>query len=328
MCILAEGAETMNFHFHFDKALGILWKTYLFVLLRLAVVILAIVVSILWFVGVYYLFADWPFPGPPWLAWVFGGILWANGAKLLRNYVLYLVRAAHIAVVTRLVLHDEMPAGTTQFEFGTSIVFKNFLKVSILFAVDRLVKIVLRAFNKSVFKFAGFIPGSKGLQKFFQKVLDYSVGFIDEAILSYSLTRPETNPWSTAKDGLVLYVQNWKTILGSGFILALINYAVVGLLTLPGVIISYFGIGALGHFAIAISAGIGLLVKFTLMDPFALVSVIVNFHYAIAGQTADPVWGKKLEEVSDKFKDFTDKAAAWGPGTGGSQPLTPPPPPA
>jgi hypothetical protein len=317
----------MKFHFHFDKALNILWRTYLFVLLRLAVFLLAILASILWFAGVFYLFSDWPFPGPPWLAWVFGGLLWANGAKLLRNYVLYLVRAAHIAVVTRLVLHDEMPPGQTQFDFGTSIVFKNFIKVSVLFAVDRLVKVVVRAFNKSVFQFASFIPGRRSLQNFFQKVLDYSVGFVDEAILSYSLTRPETNPWSTAKDGLVLYVQNWQTILGSGFILALINYAIVGLLTLPGLIVSYFGIGALGPIAIAISAGIGLLVKFTLMDPFALVSVIVNYHHAIAGQTADPVWDRKLESVSGKFKEFSQKALNWSSKAGNAQPATPPPPP-
>jgi len=318
----------MNFHFHFDKAIGILGKTYLFVLLRLAVFLLALLGSILWFVGVYYLFADWPFPGPPWLAWVFGGLIWANGAKLVRNYVLYLVRAAHIAVVTRMVLHDAMPTGQTQFDYGTKIVFQNFLKVSVLFAVDQLVRIVLRAFNRSVFKIAGFIPGKGGLQKFFQKVLDYSIGFVDEAILSYSLTRPDTNPWRAAGDGLVLYVQNWRTILGSGFILALINYAIVALFTLPGLIISYLGIGAIGHVAIAISAGIGLLVKFAVMDPFALVSVIVNYHHAIAGQTADPAWAAKLEEVSDKFKEFNRKAAQWGGAIGGTQPASPPPPPA
>jgi hypothetical protein len=221
-----------------------------------------------------------------------------------------------------------MPAGQTQFDFGTNIVFKNFLKVSVLFAVDRLVKIVLRAFNKSVFKFAGFIPGSRKLQNFFQKVLDYSVGFVDEAVLSYSLTRQETNPWRTAKDGLVLYVQNWKTILGSGFILALINYAVVALFILPGIIISYLGVSAIGNLAIPISGGIGLLVKFALMDPFALVSVIVNYHHAIAGQTADPSWDQKLESISGKFKNFADNAADWGGSTGGTQPATPPPPPA
>jgi hypothetical protein len=191
-----------------------------------------------------------------------------------------------------------------------------------------LVNIVLKAFNKSVFKFAGFIPGKGALQSFFQKVLDYSAGFVDEAILSYSLTRPETNPWKTAKDGLVLYVQNWKTILGSGFILALINYAIVGLFTLPGVIVAYFGIGTLGNLAVPLGAGVGLLFKFTLMDPFALVSVIVNYHSAIAGQTADPSWDRKLESVSGKFKEFTDKARKWGGSVEGSQPVTPPPPPA
>jgi hypothetical protein len=318
----------MNFHFHFDKAIRILGRTYLFVLIRLAVYLLAVLFTVLWFAGIYYLFTNWPFPGPSWLAWVFGGLIWGKGAKLLRNYVIYLVRAAHIAVVTQLVLHEDLPAGTSQLSYGTEIVFKNFLKVSVLFAVDQLVKVVLRTFNRSIFKMVSFIPGRGGLQNFLQKVLDYSVGFIDEAILSYSLTRPESNPWSTAKDGVILYVQNWKTILGSGFILALINYAVVGVLILPGIAASYFGLGALGNLSIAISAGIGLLVKFAFMDPFALVSVIVNYHLAIAGQTPESSWNQKLEQVSDRFREFSERAKKWGGSSGGTQPATPPPPPA
>jgi hypothetical protein len=246
------------------------------------------------------------------LAWVFGGILWGKGASLARNYVLYLVKAAHIGVITQLVLEGQLPPGTNQFAFGKDVVLKHFLRVSVLFAVDQLVRVVLRAFNRSIFKLLSFIPGSQSFRNFFQRVLDYSLGYVDEAILSYSLVQPEKNPWATAKDGLILYVQNWKTILGSGFVLALISYAVVGVITAPGLIMGWMIPGPLSKIAVGVFAGLGLLVKFALMDPFALTSVIVNYHHAIAGQTADLRWNQQLEEVSDKYREFSKRAKQWG----------------
>ncbi|UCF36910.1 MAG: hypothetical protein JSU96_19235 [Acidobacteriota bacterium] len=309
-------------NFHFDKAVSILGQTYPFVILRLLVYVAAVFVTVAWFAGIWFLFIDWPFPGPPWLAWVIGGILYGKGASLVRNYVLYLVKAAHIGVITELVRNGRLPAGSNQFSFGRDIILNHFLRVSILFAVDGLVRVVVRAFNRSVFKLIGFIPGIENLKGFFQKVLDYSLGYVDEAILSYTLTQPERNPWSSAKDGLILYVQNWKTVLGSGFILALISYVVVGVFAAPGVLLAYLGIGPFGKAIAAIFVGLGLLVKFIFMDPFALVSVIVNYHEAIRGQVADPQWSNRLSEVSKKFGDFDKKAKEWGSPSG------PPPAPA
>lgn len=307
--------------FHFDKAFKILLETYPFVLLRLGVYGLAVIATVAWFVGVFFLFQNWPFPGPSWLAWIFGAVLWGNGAKLLRNYVLYLVKSAHIAVVTEFVLKGGLPSGVNQLSYGKDVVAKYFVRVSVFFAVDQLVRVVLKAFNRTIFEFISFIPGSQHFKNFSQRVLDYSLGYVDEAILSYSIVTPHLNPWASAKEGLILYVQNWKTILGSGFILALISYAVAAVFAVPGALIAYTVPGPVGKIALAAGVGLGVVFKFALMDPFALVSVIANYHYAIQGQSPDPAWGNKLGEISSKFREFDAKSKAWGG-------VTPGPPPA
>ncbi len=309
-------------NFQFGKAFRILLETFPYVLLRLAVYGLAMALAVAWWVGVFALFNEWPFPGPPWLAFVFGGVLFGTAAKLIRHYVIYLVRAAHIGVITRLAVTGELPRGTTQYSYGAGVVFNHFVRVSVLFAVDRLVNAVLKTVNRSMFKLLGVIPGVGAAKNFVQRLLDYSVGYVDEAILSYSLLYPDRNPWSTAKDGLILYVQNWKVLLGSGVVLAAMSYGVVALFAVPGIFAGWLAASAFKPAVVGAAVGVGLLVKFALMDPFALTVVIVNFHAAIEGQIPDPEWDRKLSEVSKKYGLIQANARNW---PGGS--AVPPPPP-
>lgn len=306
---------------HFNRALDILGKTFPFVLLRLGAYALILVGSVLWFGGILLVFTSWPFPGPAWLAWVFGSLVYVTVLRLLRNYILYLLKAAHVAVITQIVVSGDLPVGIGQIRFGKDLVLHRFGQVSLLFLMDRLVNLVLRAFNRSIFQWISFIPGVRGLRGLAQRVLDYSAGYVDEAILSYSIVHPDTNPWRNARDGLILYVQSWKTILASGFLLALMSYGVVAIVAAPGILLTY-GMGdPVRQIGIAVSVAVGLFVKFALMDPFALTSVIVNFHSAIAGQTVSEEWDRRLESISDKFREIKDRASSWQPAPGGAGPL-------
>jgi hypothetical protein len=307
-------------HLHFDKAFEILGKTIPFVLLRLLVYGVILAGTLLWFGGVFLLFQSWPLPGPPWLAWVFGGVIFGTVVKTLRNYVLYLLKAAHIAAITRILLQDDLPSGMEQLRYGKDLVLQRFGQVSVLFLVDQLVNAVLKAFNRSIFSIVGFIPGMRSLRGFGQRVLDYSAGFVDEAILSYSIVHPELNPWRSARDGLILYVQSWKTILASGFVLALASYALVAVVAAPGILLTYAAGGPVRGIGIGVSIALGLFVKFALMDPFALTSVIVNYHRAIEGQTVNEEWDRRLEDLSGKFREIKKHAQNWIP----PEPAAPP----
>jgi hypothetical protein len=136
------------------------------------------------------------------------------------------------------------------------------------------------------------------------------------------MVKESRNPWDAAREGLILYVQNWKTILGSGVALALISYAVVIAVALPGFILSLGLLEPVRQIVWGVSLGLGLLAKFAIMDPLALTSVIVNYHLAIAEQTPKAEWDRKLAEVSRHYREFRDRAAGWA---GTSEPMPPPP---
>lgn len=298
-------------HFNFQLALQIFLETFPFVLARLAVYGLALVATAAWFYLIFLLFTAWPFLGPSWLAWVAGGILYSKLAKIVHPYLLYLLKAAHVGAITRLVVHGELPPGQTLVDYGFHVVKTYFWRISLLFAVDRLVNLILKAFHKSIARLFPFVGGKEG--GFLKTFLDYSVGYVDEAIFSYSLARPEQNPWTSAREGLVLYAQNWKTILGSGLLLAAGSYAVVLVVAAPAALLLWPIKLPFAHLWWGIALGVGFLVKFALVDPFALTAIIVNFHQAVAGQRVDPAWEQKLETVSEKFAEIRTLEKDWNP---------------
>jgi hypothetical protein len=59
--------------------------------------------------------------------------------RLAQRYVLYLVKAAQIAVMARLLTTEDLPAGVSQLRWGKERVADRFGEVSAMFVVDELV---------------------------------------------------------------------------------------------------------------------------------------------------------------------------------------------
>jgi len=104
------------------------------------------------------------------------------------------------------------------FAYGKRVVKSRFGEASVLFVVDRLVSGVVRAFNRTLDFVAGLlpIPGLSSVVSFANSVIYAATTYIDETIFSYGLARQETNPWASAKDGLIYYAQNSREILKTG----------------------------------------------------------------------------------------------------------------
>jgi hypothetical protein len=246
-------------------------------------------------------------------------------AYYVREYVLYLIKAAHIAVITELMLNGKVPEDKSQVEYGKNMVKTRVKDVSILFAIDQLVKGVLKGLNRLIVSIADWVP-LPGLDKIagvVMAIINLSMTYVDEAILSYSFVRKQENPWTTAKEGVVLYAQAYKTILKNAVILGVIGFfafiALVLILMVPGL--------ALGALFPKMSTALGIavlviayLVKLALYDPIALCTIILTYHRAIQGLTPNPEWERKLDQVSSKFRQLKTKAAEWG--NSGSQPET------
>src|SRR5690554_2943609 len=250
---------------------------------------------------------------------LFGAIMyWA------REYILYLVKAGHIAVLVQLIDDEPMPDGKSQVSHATEVVKARFVEANVLFAVDQLIKGVIGAITglvRGIFTILP-IPGVRQLSGILQAFLRVAVGFIDEVILAHAIRTQSTNPWGSARDALVLYGQNYKVMLKNAAWLAIIVYGlsfIVFLIMLaPAALVVYLmpGAWAAGGFVFALLFAWS--VKAALLEPFAIACLMQVYFETIEGQSPDPEWDARLEQMSGKFRKLKERAVGGTPGTDGN----------
>jgi hypothetical protein len=248
---------------------------------------------------------------------VFGAIMyWA------REYILYIVKAGHIAVLIEMIDGKPMPQDKSQVGHATSVVKERFVEASVLFGIDQLVKGVIGAITGLVRGILTVlpIPGAQQLSSILHAFLRVAVGFIDEVILAHAIRTRSTNPWGSAREALVLYGQNYKIMLKNAAWLAAIVYLLSFLVFLvmlaPAALVVYLMPGAwtAGGFVFALLFAWS--VKAALLEPFAITCLMQVFFKTIEGQQPDPEWDARLEQMSAKFRKL--KARALGEAATGS----------
>ncbi|MBI3019169.1 MAG: hypothetical protein HYY61_04685, partial [Deltaproteobacteria bacterium] len=220
------------------------------------------------------------------------------------------------AVITELVHNGFIPEGKGQVDFGKEKVTKQFVNINIMFVIDGFVDGIVRSLNRIVFKVTSFIPvpGIEHVQKVLQAMVNFSVGYVDETILSYSFYKRNDNVWASATDGVILYAQNWKTILKLSAIMAALSYGaalaffvvllppISGLSALLPGLQNFFLLGALI---------VSLMFRGVLVESFVMPTMISAYYHAIQGQVPNPEWDAKLSQVSNKFAEMKNKALNW-----------------
>lgn len=235
---------------------------------------------------------------------------------LARRYLLYLVQGAHIAVATTLLLRDQLPEGQGQIAYGRAMVQSRFRDVSILFAVDRVVHGVISTFTRTFVRIVDFLPlggGASNLARIGASVVNRSVSYVDEAILSYAIAQEEHNVWKTARHGIILYAQAYKPILGVAVKVWLVGrvifLAVLLVIGIPGVFL-LLAFDAIWFQAVVIVATIMLawLIVAATFEPFAAIYTLVTYHRAIEGVEVNAVWDQRLQQMSKQFRELVGKA--------------------
>lgn len=309
--------------FSVGRAMGLMMQTLPFVVLRMAVyfgITLAYILVTGAGAGIGFGVGALGDPGFQAGSTFWGGLIGFGlvGAVMYwaREYILYIVKAGHIAVLVELIDGKPMPEGRSQVEHGRLVVTERFAQASVLFAVDQLIKGVLRAITglaRGILTILP-IPGARQLVGILHAFLRVAVGFIDEVILAYAIRTGSTNPWGSAKDALVLYGQNYKVMLKNAAWLAIIVYLlsfVVFLVMLaPAALVVYLmpGAWAAGGFVFALL--FAWAVKAAVLEPFAITCLMQVYFKTIEGQRPDPEWDARLEQMSKKFREL--KARALG----------------
>lgn len=298
------------------KANEVFKKTIKFVWLKLALGGCAIVFSIvlgLILMGISALAKDDGVVGFSLMIW-FG--LSAVVLGVSQYWVGYLVKAGHIAVVTQLVTTGSLPEN--QFEYGTQIVKKKFATAAAYFAVDRLVSGAVSQINGGlniVGNLLEKVPGMDSLVSFAKTFVNIALGNVDECCMAYTFYKEEQSAFKSAADGVVVYFQNWKTILKDALKTAVISVIISGIawLLLLFVIIGVMSVlglpGMLGILAaFMLTVMIVITVKSSVMDSYTMVCMVCSYLQVAPSTEITFDLYDKLCKLSSKFKSLFQKA--------------------
>ncbi|MDQ2087428.1 hypothetical protein RBH29_13430 [Herbivorax sp. ANBcel31] len=265
-------------------AIEIYKKTFSFVLLKAGVYVgayalMAVTLGVL--IGIFFLLRN-VMGG---LAIIIGFLIMifvlVNVWRFAKRYFLYIVKAGFVSVVATYLTTGSLPEKGS-FQHAKNTVTKHFGTTSIAAGIDLLVEKILKKINGLILKLGGIfsmLPGGKIILQIITTMLTVVIGYIDEAILGYIfLRKDDEKPWIKAKDGLVLYVKSWKSILKNASLMAL------GIVTIRFVsfIVFYFlfalVFGGLGNLSVIPAVMLGLIltgaISSLFLDPIVTISVL------------------------------------------------------
>jgi hypothetical protein len=306
--------------FRTGQIFGLLLRTLPFLVLRVAVYIgitLAYVLAVGIGGGMGYLFGhigNNPGGGAG-IGALIGFVIVSGVLYWAREYLLYIVKAGHIAVLVELLDGRPVPGGKGQIDFASGIVKQHFATSSMLFGLHQLVRGILRVFNRLTVSIASAlpIPGLDVLVKLADAVINTGLSSLDQVILAQILRRQTSNPWGVARDSIVLYAQNYKGVLRNAVFLTLIVWGLTLLIWIVvgvpiAALVGLFHVQGFWPIVLALIAALSL--KAALIDPFATLALIQVYDKLTAGQTPNAEWSGRLETMSGKFRELTQQARA------------------
>jgi hypothetical protein len=311
---LSIGTATMLDAFH------LLMKTAPFLMVRLGILGALTVATIIFWVllvgGFFFLAKATPLLG--W-AWVVGLCFVAGGIwRFAVRYLLYLIKAAHIAVLTELITTGSINNGNEgMFQYGKRIVTERFGEVNVMFGLDMLIDGIVGAFNRTLNWIANLlpIPGLDSLMGVVNAVLRASTTYIDETIFSYNLARGDENVFRSSKDGLIYYAQNAKEILKTGLWVVVadkvFSFSIWVVMCLPAYLLAGLMPGYASWATLVFAILFAANVRSAVLRPLFLTMVMVKFHAVVRNQSIDLVWDGRLSSASSKFGELTQKAQQW-----------------
>jgi hypothetical protein len=245
----------------------------------------------------------------------FGSV--AGVVFFLRDYLLYIVKAGHIAVMVEAMEGREIPGGRAQIDHARAVVKERFGEASALFALDKLIKGVVGAITGIIQGIMNFlpIPGVDQIMGAVRAFLKVSVGLLDEVILAHSIRTKSDNPWSSAQDALVLYAQNARPLMINAAWLTIVSWVVafvVFLLMLaPAALVVYLLPGAWSAGGFVFAVLFAWAVKVALVEPFAIACLLQVYFKVTEGQTPDADWRGKLDGATAKFRELGERGVTW-----------------
>ena len=247
----------------------------------------------------------------------YGGIAGAGASAyflyFIREYLLYQVKAGHIALLVRFMEGKPVPEGKGMVVYAKEQVQENFKESNVLFAVDQLIKGVLKVIS-GLFNTAARaipIPVVANIIAVLNKILAMSLTYVDEIILAYHMKHNSTNVWTNSCNALVLYTQNYGKMLKNAFWVSLLSWGLTLLVFV--MVLSPFAALTLsvpslaGPWTFAIAGLLAWGVKSAVIDPIAMTALMQVYFETVEGQNPVQEWEQRLEKLSGKFRELKER---------------------
>ena len=262
------------------------------------------------------------------IGWLFGDgglticlLIWIGATGVVRfvimHYMGYLVKAGHVAVIAEACKTGVIPAN--QVAYGKAAVTERFATSNVYFGIDKLITSAVKQIQRGIEKVGNaldFIPGMgaiSGLAKFFVSI---SLGYVDECCLGWTFYQKDQSAYKSAADGVVIYAQNWKTLLKDA---AKTMAKVIGL-SLVVLLVVFIPVGLLfkilkwsGFAAFLLALLITWVIKFAYLDSYIMVQMMASYMSVAPNTVITFDLYSKLCGLSSSFKDLFNKAKAEGP---------------
>ncbi len=312
----------------FGTAWSLVMRTLPYALVRFGILLGFSIVTIIWLILAFGVGAFLGAKVHPWIGfgWIAAGLgLYGYAWWFVVRYALYLIQAGHTAVLTELVTKGQIGNGSTgMFEYGKQIVTSRFGQVNLLFALDLLIKGVVRAFNRTLDFVAHLIPipGLQSVVSIVNAIVRAATTYIDETIFSYNLARGDDNAWRSSKDALIYYGQNAKEILKTAVWVVVLDAVLTAVIWIVMLAPAFLLLAVLpaswapGGFlaAFVVAALFASNVRNAFLKPVFLVMVMTKFHVLVRNQAINLEWDERLSSLSKKFREMKEKAVAgWSP---------------
>lgn len=241
-------------------------------------------------------------------AGVSGVLYWA------REYILYIVKAGHIAVLTQIYDGKELPGGRGQIDYASTIVKERFAEASILFGIDQLVKGVLKIITGTLNTVSNFIPipGLQNMTRIVTGIVRMSLSYVDEIILAHNIRSQSENPWQSGCDALVLYAQNYGAMVKNAIWLSammwMLTIVIFFLLLAPVFALMAIFPGDVGFWSFVIAFIFAWSIKAALIEPIVIYALMQVYFRTTEGQEPNPEWTARLEKTSKHFRQLKEKA--------------------
>lgn len=253
-------------------------------------------------------------PNIEFFVWIIGLLVSFPIIRLVREYLLYLIKTGHVAVIATLAMKGNLPEGVGQIEFGKKMVTDHFKQSSSLFVVDRLIHGVIHALNGMMMGLTSFmsgIPGMDGLRKIMRTILYFSLTYIDEAILARHFLNPQQSIWENSRKGIILYAQIWKSIFVTAIItglLSLVSLPILLFMTVGPALAASVGHPAQRWLFVIFGIIAAWILKVIFLEPFTLTQMVIVYLKGTASLQPNAEWEQKIQNLSSKFREIQEKA--------------------